>query len=160
LFIQDVSYYEVLEEWLTFRRHELPEIGRVAEKLGKWRFYSSQGNQSIQLHKEEAQAMYQGIFGEFGIEGLFPEWKESADNPKTVARAYIWLGDTMSYERAWHMFADEQYIRAIELYPSLRNVARVKRMVNRAMSIVSPAYPRVRSLGHNGLRIVKQWIRK
>jgi hypothetical protein len=158
LFSERLRYTQDTEMWLRFSRYF--EIGRVPEKLGKWRLHSSQGSQSIQIHRVEAQAMYQRIFEEFGIEGLFPEWKESANNPKTIARAYVWLGDTMSYDRGWHMFADEQYIYAIEVYPSLRNVARVKRIINRALSIVRPAYHRVRWLGQIGLRIVEQGIRK
>jgi glycosyltransferase involved in cell wall biosynthesis len=158
LFSERLRYTQDTEMWLRLLRYF--EIGRVPEKLGKSRFHSSQGSQSIQIHKAESQAMYQRIFKEFGIEGLFPEWRESANNPKTIARAYTWLGDTMSYERGWHMFADEQYIHAIEVYPSFQNVARVKRMVNRAISIVRPAYRRIRWLGQSGLRILEQGIRK
>lgn len=158
LFCERLKYTQDTEMWLRLCRYF--EIGRVREKLGKWRVHSSQGSQSTQIQKMEAQAMYRRIFEEFGIEGLFPEWRESADNPKTIARAYTWLGDTMSYERGWHVFADEQYIRAIEVYPSWRNVARVRRMVNRAISIVRPASHRVRRLWQIGLGVGAQGIRK
>jgi hypothetical protein len=158
LFSERLRYTQDTEMWLRFLRYF--EIGRVPEKLGRWRFHSSQGSQSIQIHKAESQAMYQRIFKEFGIEGLFPEWRESANNPKTIAQAYTWLGDTMSYDRGWYKFADKQYIHAIEVYPSMRNVARVKRMVSRAISIVRPVYHRARWLGQIRPRTGAQGIRK
>jgi len=157
-FSEKLRYTQDTEMWLRMLRHF--DIGRVPEKLGKWRFHASQDSRSTEIHRMEAQAMYQRIFEEFGVEDLFPEWKESAILPKTVARAYTWLGDAMSYYKGWYGFADLQYSHAIEVYPSWRNTARVKRMINRVMSVVRPTYCRVRQWGETGGGIGGQGYRK
>jgi glycosyltransferase involved in cell wall biosynthesis len=151
LFSEPLRYTQDTEMWLRLLRYF--EIGRVPEKLGKWRFHPSQGSQSVHIHTREAQAMYQRVFEEFGIGGLFPEWEKSAHNPETRARAYIWFGDTMSAVRGWYDFADDQYRKSSAIYPSLKNPARSRRVVNWLRSVLRTVY---RSLRHHGERILGQ----
>jgi len=143
LFAEKLRYTQDTEMWLRMLRHF--EIGRVPEKLGKWRAHSAQGSQSSTIHNREAQAMYREVFEAFGIGGLFPEWTEPGDSPKTKAKAYLWFGDTMAFHRGWYSFADEQYLRSMEIYPPVGNRVRMKRIMNRAFSILRPGYRKVKS---------------
>ncbi len=141
-FSERLRYTQDTEMWLRILRHF--EIGRVPEKLVKWRCHLTQGSQSSEMHRLEAQAMFRKIFEEFGIETLFPEWKDSAHSQETKADAYTWFGDTMAFYRGWYSFADEQYLYSIRAFPSVRNRARVKRMLNRAFAILRPNYRKIR----------------
>lgn len=158
LFSEKLRYTQDTEMWLRILQHF--EIGRVPEKLGKWRLHPSQDSRHVKKHKAEAQVMYQHLFQEFGIGCLFPEWKDCVNNPKTIAMAYNWLGDTMSFYHRWYALADEQYAHAINVFPSLRNPARLKRVVNRAMAVIRPGYRTSRHIFRAGLRIVGRWLKK
>jgi len=126
-FSERFRYTQDTEMWLRLLKEF--EIGRVPEKLVKGRSHPDQGSRNKKVHEIEAQAMYRQVFETLGIVGLFPELAESAKDLKVIARTYIWLGDTMAIQRGWYTFADEQYIRAIALDPSLWNLARLKRVI-------------------------------
>lgn len=153
LFSEKLRYTQDTEMWLRILRHF--EIGRVPEKLGKWRYHPSQDSRNLKNHKAEAQLMYQHFFQEFGIGGLFPEWKDCVNNPKTIAMAYNWLGDTMSFYQRWYDLADKQYAHAIEVFPSLRNPARLRRVINRALAVIRPCYRVTRRIFKDGLNIAE-----
>jgi len=156
LFSEHLNYTQDTEMWLRLLRHF--EIGRVPEILGKWRNHSSQGSRRTKLQRAEAQAMYCRIFKEFGIEALFPEWKESASDPKTIAKAYIWLGNTLSFYQRWYRVADHQYAHAMAVYPSLGNPAIWRRFQNLVLSILRPCYSKTRSV--LWLRSAEHWFQK
>jgi glycosyltransferase involved in cell wall biosynthesis len=121
-------YTQDTEMWLRLLRQF--EIGRVPEKLVKGRVHLNQGSRNVDIHIAEAQAMYQQVFEKLGVAGVFPALAAYANEPKVIAKTFMWLGDVMAIYRGWHAFADEQYARAISLYPSWRNIARLKRIVN------------------------------
>lgn len=157
-FSERLKYTQDTEMWLRILRYF--DIGRVPEKLGKWRFHSSQDSCNVKIHKAEAQWMYQQLFNEFGIKTLFPEWAGRVNDPKTIAKAYNWLGDTMSFYHGWYDFADNQYAHAIEVYPSWMNPARLKRYVNRAQRLLRPCYRTARHIFRGGLNSAEHWFRK
>jgi hypothetical protein len=130
------------EMWL--RLLENINIGRLPEKLVKGRYFPDQGSRNKKLHDIEAQDMYTQVFKEPGVAGIFPELAESAEDPKVIAKAYMWLRDTMSIHRGWYAFADEQYIRAIALDPSWNNPARMKRVINYVRRLLRPGYRFIR----------------
>lgn len=158
LFCEHLKYTQDTEMWLRLLHHF--EIGRVPEKLGKWRNHFSQGSRSVKIHRAEAQAMYCRIFKELGVEALFPEWKESATDPKMIAKAYIWFGNTLSFYQRWYRLADRQYAHAIAVYPSLRNPAIWRRFHNLVLSILRPCYSKTRSVLRPRLRSAKHWFEK
>ncbi|MFZ2096067.1 MAG: glycosyltransferase [Anaerolineales bacterium] len=137
LFSERWRYTQDTEMWLRLLRHF--EIGRVPEKLVKGRSHPAQGSRNIEVHNAESQTMYSQVFEELLAEGVFAEVARSDNNPKAIARAYMWLGDTMAIHHGWYVFADEKYTRAIALYPSWKNPARLKRMINRVRRISGPA---------------------
>jgi len=128
-FSERLRYTQDTEMWLRILQEF--EIGRVPIKLVKGRSHPNQGSRNKKIHEIEAQAMYRQVFERLGIIGLFPRLAESAKDPKVIARAYIWFGDTMAIQHRWYTFADEQYIRAITLDRSWRNLARLKRVINK-----------------------------
>jgi hypothetical protein len=142
LFCEHLKYTQDTEMWLRLLHHF--EIGRVPEKLGKERSHPGQGSFNTKIHRAEAQDMYTQVFKEPGVAGVFPELAKSADDPKVVARVYMWLGDTMAIHRGWYAFADEQYIRAIALDPSWNNPARMKRVINYVRRLLRPGYRFIR----------------
>jgi glycosyltransferase involved in cell wall biosynthesis len=156
LFSEHLKYTQDTEMWLRLLRHF--EIGRVPEKLGKWRNHPSQGSRRTKIHRAEAQTMYCRIFRELGILALFPEWKDSANDPKTIAKAYTWLGNTLSSYGRWYRVADRQYAHAMAVYPSLRNPAIWMRFQNLVLSILRPCYSQIWSFVRPRLRSAKHWF--
>jgi len=142
LFSETLRYTQDIEMWLRLLEHF--EIGRVSEKLLKWRSHPSQGSRNVSPHLEEAQAMFKQVFERMEVTGIFPEYGDSARSPKTVAKAYTWLGDTMAFHRAWYGFAEEQYKRAIEIDPSWGNPARLKKTLNPIWRTLRIGYRRLR----------------
>ena len=142
LFSEELRYTQDIEMWLRLLEHF--EIGRLSEKLMKWRSHPTQGSRNAQPHMEETQAMFAQVFERLGVTGLFPEYKESAHAPETLAKVYTWFGDTMAFHRAWYSFAEKQYRRAIEIDPSWRNPARLKKTLNPIWRILRMAYRRLR----------------
>ena len=150
-FSEGLRYTQDTEMWIRLLQYF--EIGRVPEKLGKERSHPAQGSINTKIHRAEAQNMYTQVFKELGVAGFFPELTKSADDPKVVARVYMWLGDTMAIHRGWYAFADEQYIRAIALDPSWNNPARMKRVINYVRRLLRPGYRFIRhGLGSAFLR--------
>jgi len=145
LFSETLRYTQDIEMWLRLLEHF--EIGRVSEKLLKWRFHPSQGSRNAYSHLEETQAMFRQAFDRLGVAGIFPEYSESALAPQTLAKAYTWFGDTMAFHRAWYAFAEEQYKRAIEIDPSWGNPARLKNILNSMWRTLRMVYRRL----HNTL---------
>jgi len=142
LFSEGLRYTQDIEMWLRLLQHF--EIGRVSEKLVKWRSHPTQGSRNTQLHMEETQAMFGQVFERLGVSGIFPEYEEAADTPQILAKVYTWFGDTMAFHRAWYSFAEKQYERAIDIDPSWRNPARLKRILNPMWRLLRSTYRRLR----------------
>jgi glycosyltransferase involved in cell wall biosynthesis len=141
-FSEKLRYTQDTEMWLRLLRHF--EIGRVPEKLGKGRMHPVQGSINVEVHRTEAESMYREIFEKFRIAGIFPKLVAATQDPRAIARAYTWLGDTMSIHRGWYTFANEQYIRSVDLHPSWRNPAHIKRIINKVRSLLRPCYRFIR----------------
>ncbi|HEY8176693.1 MAG TPA: glycosyltransferase [Gemmatimonadaceae bacterium] len=121
-FSEKWRYTQDTEMWLRVLRRF--EIGRVPEKLVIERSHPAQGSHSAEIMRAETQAMYAEFFDDAGPTGLFPERDASANDPRALAQALTWFGDTMAVHRRWFTFADEQYRRSVKLWSSWRNEAR------------------------------------
>lgn len=139
-FSEELRFTQDVEMWIRMLRHF--SIGRVPEKLGKLRTHPGQGSVNVEKHNAEKQAMFKKIFLNFTADGLFPVKTTGA--AEKMAHAYEWLGDTMRTYRRFHDFADEQYRQAISIWPSWKNTARIKRVINEAQRILLPHYRNVR----------------
>ena len=106
------------------------DFGRIPEKLLKWRSHPDQGSREVGEHGAEKWETYRRIFIELMDKGLFPEQIRTANRGPIQANAYTWLGDEMVIHRQWYGFAVEQYARSFSLWPSLRNPAAGKLIVN------------------------------
>jgi len=125
LFNEKLRYTQDAEMWFRMLRHF--EVGRVPGKLTKYRTHPDQGSRrNVEAHTAEKQAMYKQAFEDLGVAGVFPELAEPANDPRVVAWAYQWLGDTMALRQGLYSFADEQYRQSVALWPSWRNPARLK----------------------------------
>ena len=126
-FSEKWRYTQDTEMWLRVLRRF--EIGRVPEKLVVERAHPAQGSHSAEIMRTEAQAMYAEFFDETGPTSFFPEREASVEDPRALARAYRWFGDTMTIHRRWFDFADDQYRRSVRLWSSWRNWARWKLLI-------------------------------
>ena len=125
LFNEKLRYTQDAEMWFRMLRHF--EVGRVPGKLTKYRTHPDQGSRrNVEAHTAEKQAMYKQVFEDLGVAGVFPELAESANDPRAMAWAYQWLGDTTALHQGLYSFADEQYRQSVALWPSWRNPARLK----------------------------------
>jgi glycosyltransferase involved in cell wall biosynthesis len=121
-FSEKWRYTQDTEMWLRMLRRF--EIGRVPEKLAVERSHPGQGRHRADIMRAETQAMYTQFFDEAGLTGVFPDHEGSVDDPRALARALTWFGDTMAVHRRWFAFADEQYRRSVRLWSSWRNASR------------------------------------
>jgi glycosyltransferase involved in cell wall biosynthesis len=125
LFSEELKYTQDAEMWLRLIRQF--DIGRLPEKLIKQRTHPGQGSVSLKpTHREETKNLYERIFREWGIAVIFPEFSNSLDDPRLVARVHTWFGDTMAFHRGFYDIADEHYRESRDLWPSWRNPARLK----------------------------------
>ena len=153
LFKEKFRYTQDTEMWLRMLRQF--EIGRVPEKLLKSRVHPDQGSCNAEAHVAEEVVMYKQAFEELAISEVFPEFAESNNHPRCMARAYRWFGDTMAFYRARYTFANEQYRRSVALWPSWGNLARLKLWVG-AERVFLPMrfYHGVQRILVAGLRVV------
>jgi glycosyltransferase involved in cell wall biosynthesis len=128
LFNEKLKMTQDGEMWLRILNQF--DIGRVPEKLIKERLHNQQGSQNIRSHQIEAQYMFSNMFEVLGLKSLFPEIVRSYSTLSGKVKGYIWLGDIMSRRRGWFDYADQQYFRAIKIYPSWNNPARIKILIN------------------------------
>jgi len=143
LFNDRLRYTQDAEMWLRILNRF--EIGRVPEKLLKYRIHRAQGSRNVEVHKAETVLMFRQVLDQLGLVTIFPELAPSAHEPQIKAWAHLWLADTVGINRGWYDFADEEYARAIAIYPSWLNSARLKRVLNRIRWSVSPHYHALRS---------------
>jgi glycosyltransferase involved in cell wall biosynthesis len=127
LFNENLRTTQDVEMW--FRILRCYEIGRLAEKLTQERTFPGQGSRTVVSHETEKVATYTRLFQDMDVAELFPEYTDIASQPRTIAQLYTWFGDTMALYRGWYTFADEQYKQAMYIYPSWRNLARLRWVV-------------------------------
>jgi glycosyltransferase involved in cell wall biosynthesis len=127
LFSEQWRYTQDTNMWLRLSNRY--EIGHMDERLVKQRTHANQGSANVRASNDEAQIMYGNVFSEIGVAGIFPEMSAVATTPQAVAKAYVWFGDTMALCRQRYTFADEQYKQAMYIYPSWRNLARLRWVV-------------------------------
>jgi len=144
LFNENLRTTQDVEMW--FRILRCYEIGRLAEKLTQQRTFSGQGSRTIVNHETEKMATYTRLFQDMDVAGLFPEYAANASQPRTIAQLYTWFGDTMALYRGWNTLADKQYGRSIAIWPSWRNMARIKRVINQVQLARLPYYPYLRQI--------------
>jgi glycosyltransferase involved in cell wall biosynthesis len=123
-----------VDMWMRLLRYF--EIGRIPEKLAKERTHPGQDSRKVAIHDQEKAETYSRIFEEWGVAELFPEWPASADQAQTSAKAHTWFGDTMANDRKYYALANLYYIRAIKIYPSWRNPAWTKWLVNQVRRFI------------------------
>ncbi len=145
LFNERRRYSQDADFW--FRILHQFEIGRVPEVLLLWRSHPGQGSRNREALRSDEQAMYRQAFESFGIEGIFPDLAGKADDPKFVSRANTWFGDTMAGYHSWFDLAADYYRKSMTIWPSMRNPAWIKLLVN-------PLRPYRRSIGLS----VRRWM--
>jgi len=134
LFNEHLTYTQDTEMWI--RLMMAFEIGRVPEKLVKQRTHPAQGSQQhLDIQEIEALAMYKDLFDRVGMSRIIFEGEETDENPCISARGYEWLGTRMAVMRGAYDFADEQFRRSVELWPSWRNPARWKLLLGAKRSL-------------------------
>jgi glycosyltransferase involved in cell wall biosynthesis len=128
LFNEQLRYSQDMDMWM--RMELVFDIGRIPEKLVKWRSHPDQGSREVGEHSAEKWQTYRRIFAELLSKGLIPEPPNMASSGAIHANAYTWLGDEMVTHREWYGFAVEQYAKSVSLWPSFRNPAGRKLIVN------------------------------
>jgi glycosyltransferase involved in cell wall biosynthesis len=124
-FSEELKYTQDAEMWLRLIRQF--DVGRLPEKLIKQRTHLGQGSVGLKpAHREETKNLFEKIFREWGSAVIFPEFSNSLDDPRSVARFHTWFGDTMAFHRGFYDIADEHYRESRDLWPSWRNPARWK----------------------------------
>jgi glycosyltransferase involved in cell wall biosynthesis len=131
------------EMW--FRILSQYEIGHLREKLTKERVHLNQGSKTISSFEKEKYDTYLKLFEQIGLPALFFNDKRGSQ-PYKLARGYTWLGDTMAYHRRWFSFADEQYRKAVTIYPSFHNPARLKRIFNKGFHATYLIYKKLKPI--------------
>jgi len=144
LFNENLRTTQDVEMW--FRILRCYEIGGLPEKLTQERNFPGQGSRTIASHEAEKMATYTRLFQEMNVAEVFPEYADIASQPRTIAQLYTWFGDTMALYRGWYTFADEQYGRSIAIWPSWRNTARKKRVINQVHLAILPYYHYMRRI--------------
>jgi glycosyltransferase involved in cell wall biosynthesis len=127
-FSQRWRYNQDTHMWLRLLRRY--EIGRVAEKLVKQRVHGAQDSRNVERHRAETLEMFKEVFHELQVEGLFPHLASAGNDPKAMAMAHTWFGEGMARSQKRFLFAYGQYLLALRLYPSWRNPAWYKMVVN------------------------------
>lgn len=127
LFREELKTTQDAEMWL--RLLDCWDIGRVPEVLGLYRIHPGQDSRLLDSHTAEKQATFAEVFERLGVGGLFPERARDQDSPRQRALAHVWLADQMATYRDWFEFADRHYRRAVQIWPALRNPARVRLLV-------------------------------
>jgi glycosyltransferase involved in cell wall biosynthesis len=145
LFNEDRKYSQDADMW--FRILHRFEIGRVPEVLLLWRSHPGQGSRNRETFVADEQKMYRQAFESFGIEGIFPDLDGKVDDPKVASRAKLWFGDTMAGYHSWYDLAAVYYRQSMAIWPSIRNPAWIKLILN-------PLRPYRRVIGH----CVRRWM--
>lgn len=127
MFREELRTTQDAEMWL--RLLDRWDIGRVPEVLGLQRTHPEQGSRVETSHELEKMTMFSAAFDRLGVVGLFPELSGDPDSPRALSYSHIWLADTMAVHRYWFEFADQHYRAAVEIWPSLRNPARPRRLL-------------------------------
>ena len=128
LFSEKWRYNQDTQMWLRLLRHF--EIGRVAEKLVKQRVHRAQESRNVKRHKSETLEMFKEVFNEMQLKGLFPYLSSHTHDPSTLAMMHTWFGESMAYSQKLFLFAYQQYVLALRIFPSWRNPAWYKIIMN------------------------------
>jgi len=124
-FSEELKYTQDAEMWLRLIRQY--DVGRLPEKLVKQRTHPGQGSVSLRTaQREETKNLFEKIFREWGSALIFPEFSNSLDDLRLVARGHTWFGDTMAFHRGFYDLADKHYLESRNVWPSWRNPARWK----------------------------------
>ncbi len=142
LFDERLKHTQDVDMWI--RLVQCFEVGRVSERLVKWRLHPAQGSRNVSVQASEEQSFFSRLYDELGITGVFPELSESSSDPKVQARGYEWIGDTMLvHRRRWYALAIHRYHQAIMAWPSWRNRARLKIPFVKLLAVIVPRLRRV-----------------
>ncbi|MGO9145136.1 MAG: glycosyltransferase family 2 protein [Desulfomonilia bacterium] len=128
LFSEKWRYNQDTQMWLRLLRFF--EIGRVADKLVKQRVHAAQDSRNVERHRMETLEMFKEVFNELQVKGLFPHLASSENAPSVIAMTHTWFGESMARSQKRFMFAYEQYLLALQIFPSWRNPAWYKIIIN------------------------------
>ena len=128
LFSERWRYNQDTHMWLRLLRFF--EIGRVADKLVKQRLHAAQDSRNVERHRMETLEMFKEVFNELQVKGLFPHLASSENAPSVIAMTHTWFGESMARSQKRFMFAYEQYLLALQIFPSWRNPAWYKIIIN------------------------------
>ena len=137
LFSEQLRYTQDAEMW--WRLLEFFSIGRVPEMLGKSRTHPEvPGSINFELHCAEIKFIYKKVFSDLIAKGIFPVDIEITDARRMMAQTYEWFGDSTLNNPWYYDFADEQYGRSIVLWPSWKNPAMRKKLINKILLTLFP----------------------
>jgi len=151
-FCEDLPYTLDYDMWL--RMCQFFEIGRLAGYYGSVRSHPLQVGRNFEGALAEVRHTVSNALSTFSIAEMFPELEASPNDPEALARAHVWLGDSLARFRGWYDIADEQYDKAIEAFPSWRNAARIRPLKNSLRRIRLWATQRLRGMLRPGKRLL------
>jgi glycosyltransferase involved in cell wall biosynthesis len=128
LFSEKWRYNQDTHMWLRLLRRF--DIGRVADKLVKQRVHGAQDSKNVERHQAETLEMFKEAFIELQVKGLFPHLVSSENDPSVIAMTHTWFGGSMARSQKRFLFAYGQYLLALRLFPSWRNPAWYKIILN------------------------------
>ena len=140
-FSEELRTTQDVDMWMRLLRYF--DIGRVPESLVKQRIHPGQDSRKVAVHNKEKAETYSRIFEEWGVAGVFPEWTDSSNQAQVNSKGYTWFGDIMATHRGYYSLANTQYLHAIKMYPSWRNPAWIKLLINQVRRFIHQNYHRV-----------------
>ncbi|MCU0235858.1 MAG: glycosyltransferase [Acidobacteria bacterium] len=133
LFNEELRYSQDMEMW--FRLLQRYEFGRVPLPLAGWRIHPGQGSQKAGPHQKEAQTVLAQLFLELGSKGLLDDAGWTANASKRLAHRHIWFGRVVSRGRGWYGMGDTHLKKAMAIWPSAKNPARLYLLLNKLMPL-------------------------
>jgi glycosyltransferase involved in cell wall biosynthesis len=128
LFSEDWRYNQDTHMWLRLLRHF--EIGRVAEKLAYQRIHGAQDSRNVKRHRAETLEMFKEVFKDMQSHGTYPVMSSSPNDPSALAKMHTWFGESMARSQKQYLFAYQQYLLALRIFPSWKNPAWSKIVIN------------------------------
>ncbi len=140
LFSENWRYNQDTHMWLRLLRHF--EIGLVADKLAYQRIHGAQDSRNVKRHRAETLEMFKEVFKDMQSQGPYPVVPFSPDDPSAMASLHAWFGESMARSQKRYLFAYRQYLLALRMFPSWKNPAWSKIVMNTlwlGYSLIRPA---------------------
>ena len=128
-FDEQLRYSQDMEMWFRLLQHF--EFGRVPVRLPVGACTPEQGSRESRSHQKEAQQVLERLFIDLSGKGLLDIREKTAGDPEDLARRHIWFGRSVSRGRGWYDMGEKHLRRALSIWPSPGNPARLHLLLNR-----------------------------